>query len=77
MTSLTAIVGIDPATGDEGVWGFQASPGMWLPMICADEERFNSILPQAIAMAKAENKSFRVFRFDNKVDITDEIEGLK
>lgn len=74
ITSLTAIVGADPSTGDEGIWGMK-SPDGWVPMVCADAERLKSLLPEAIAMAKALNRTFRVLRFDNMSDITDQIEG--
>jgi hypothetical protein len=45
-----------------------------LPMVGADVDRIKSLLPIAKQIALASGLTFRIYRFDNKVEITDEIE---
>lgn len=47
---------------------------MMLPMVGADIDRVKALLPMAIQIANASGTTFRIYRFDNKVDITEEIE---
>jgi hypothetical protein len=61
----------------EGVMGMSvpiAGQMMMLPMVGADIARIKSLLPIAKQIARASGVTFRVFRFDTKVDITEEIE---
>lgn len=47
---------------------------MMLPMVGADIARIKSLLPIAKQIAMASGITFRIYRFDTKVDITEEIE---
>jgi len=61
----------------EGVMGMSvpiAGQMMMLPMVGADIARIKSLLPIAKQIAMASGITFRIFRFDTKVDITEEIE---
>lgn len=75
MTSITVIMGVDPATGDEGVWGF-SSEGQWIPMVCADENRLRDIYPIAVEMSKEIGVAFRVVQFDKRNDVTEAVAKL-
>lgn len=57
--------------GTEGVMAFHDGNG-WMPMVAADEVRLKLILPLAQGMAKAHGIEFRVVKFDNRVDVTEE-----
>lgn len=69
ITSLSAIVAIDPNSGDEGVWGFNDGVS-WIPMVCADEERLKIILPMAENMAKQYGLEYKVVQFSIREDVT-------
>lgn len=47
---------------------------MMLPMVGADVDRIKSLLPIAKQIALASGVTYRIYRFDAKVDITEEIE---
>jgi hypothetical protein len=70
MTSITAIVGIDPVTGDEGLWAFLDDLGKCTPMVCADEERVQMMFHVAEQMRKASGIEYKVLQFSTREDIT-------
>lgn len=45
-----------------------------MPMVGADLARIKSLLPIAKQIANQSGFTFRIYRFENKVDITEEIE---
>jgi hypothetical protein len=45
-----------------------------LPMVGADVDRIKSLLPIAKQIADQSGFTFRIYKFENKVDITEEIE---
>lgn len=69
------------AQGDDGNEGVMAisvpvhnNQMIMLPMVGADIDRIKSLLPIAKQTALVSGLTFRIYRFDNKVEITDEIE---
>lgn len=68
------------AQGENGTEGIMAASVpingqmMMLPMVGADIDRIKSLLPIAKQIALASGITFRIYRFDAKVDITEEIE---
>ena len=44
-----------------------------MPMVCADEERIKSILPMAIKISEMSGQPFRVIKFTNRKDITEQL----
>jgi len=73
ITNITAIVDVDPNDGDEGLWAF-ISDGTWIPMIFADEVKFNACLPVAEMMKKEYGRQFRVLQFSQREDITERLQ---
>lgn len=71
ITKVSAIVGIDPTNGDEGIWGFMGPQG-WMPMVVADEVRMRLIIPVAEEMSKASGIPYRVVQFSTMTDVTEE-----
>lgn len=63
--------------GHEGVMGMSVSINgqlMMMPMVGADVDRIKSLLPIAKQISLSSGVTFRIYRFDTKVDITEEIE---
>jgi hypothetical protein len=61
----------------EGIMGMSVPVNgqmMMMPLIGADIDRIKSLLPLAKQISLASGTTFRIFRFDTKVDITEEIE---
>ena len=52
IDSIYAFVTVDPLDNTEGVMAFQSRDGMWMPMVCADAARVDSLRPIALTMAK-------------------------
>lgn len=46
---------------------------MMMPLVGADITRVKALLPHAQEIARVSGKPFRVYRFDNKTDITDQL----
>lgn len=46
---------------------------MMMPMVGADLDRVKCLMPTALEISRASGKTFRVYRFDNKTDITDQL----
>ena len=47
---------------------------MMMPLVGADIARIKALLPYAQQIALHSGRTFKIYRFDHKVDITDEIE---
>ena len=68
------------AQGDDGQEGIMATSmmiegqHMFMPLVGADLGRIKSLLPIATDIALKSGQTFRIYKFENKVDITDEIE---
>lgn len=71
IQTITAFIGEED--GEEGVWGFRdQKTGAWVPMVCADEKRVETLYPIALEIQEAIGKPFRVLQFSVRTDITDE-----
>ncbi len=71
IETITAFVATDKE-GNEGIMGFKSTDA-WMPMVCADEERIKSILPMAIKISEMSGQPFRVIKFTNRKDITEQL----
>lgn len=54
--------------GDEGVTGFLAVDGTWMPMVAADRVRVDLLRPMAARIAKESGKPIRLVRLAGRVD---------
>jgi hypothetical protein len=54
--------------GDEGIAAF-LSDGVWMPMICADMARVESMRPMARRIAKATGQEVRLVKFATRTDV--------
>ena len=68
ITTIKAFIATD-ASGDEGVCGFMKPDGQWLPMVCADDARVDSLRPLAEKIAKATGKIITLSRFSVREDL--------
>lgn len=50
---------------------------MMMPLVGADMDRVKSLYPLAEQVCKAKNVSFRIYSFENRVDITQEVDPLR
>jgi hypothetical protein len=60
----------------EGVMGASmviAGREMMMPLVGADLNRIKSLLPYAKMISEQSGQPFRIYRFDNKTDITDQV----
>lgn len=71
IETITAIIGADE-NEEEGIWS-ALSDGVWVPMIGADWDRVKSMVPAAMSMARTTGKKFKVIRFSQMTDITEEV----
>jgi hypothetical protein len=70
IKTVTAFVAIDENDGDEGVMAFFDGAG-WMPLICADEARIQSMLPLAKDVCRRSRKKFRIIQFTTREDVTE------
>lgn len=68
IKTISAYVSTDK-DGTEGVIGSMAPDGQWLPFVCADEDRANSLKPLAKEIAKASGKKVKLVRFSQREDL--------
>jgi hypothetical protein len=54
--------------GDEGIAAFHTGEG-WMPMICADWTRVESLRPMAEALARKTGQEIRLVKFANRTDV--------
>lgn len=60
----------------EGIMGtsmFIDGRWMMMPLVGADLDRIKFLLPHAQEVSRQSNTPFRIYKFDNKTDITDQI----
>ena len=75
---MYAFVAEDNGPADEGLMAFIApGTGQWMPMVGADLDRIQSLIPMAELIAKQTGKPFKVLLFENRKDITQEIIKLQ
>lgn len=56
----------------EGILGVKTSDG-WIPMIGADVERIESLVP----IAESTGLDYKIIKFTNKVDVTEQFKGKR
>lgn len=72
ITTIHCFVAIDATDNSEGIIGFM-SGSTWVPMVAADEERLQQLYPIALEICNAAQMKFKILRFDNRQDVTDQI----
>ena len=61
--------------GNEGICGWlDEKTKQWLPMVCADKDRLESLRVLAIMIAKQTNKKIKIVKFSTREDV-EEING--
>jgi hypothetical protein len=71
INEIYAFCSIDK-DGNEGVVGMQIA-GSWMPFVCADVARVDSLRPHAVKIAKASNMKIRLKKFST-VEVVEEFE---
>lgn len=69
IKEIWAFLGVDPDDGDEGVVGFRAPDGSWMPLVCADEARLNSIRGIAERIARGDGRKVVLAKFSQRTDL--------
>jgi hypothetical protein len=67
IESITAFVAVD-REGNEGIMAFNGPLG-WMPMVCADEARVESIRPMAEKVREKTGVEYRVLRFSRREEV--------
>jgi len=52
--------------GGEGIMGFRGPDGIMMPMVGADMERVQSLIPIAEQIKKLTGKPYKIYRFNNR-----------
>lgn len=73
ITKVTAFVAIDPENGDEGVMAFMAPGGQWMPLVCADEARIESMITFAEDIYAHTGLPYQIIQFSVREDVTDQV----
>ena len=68
IETITVFVTVDK-DGNEGLIA-QKFGDNWMPFVCADPERIESLLPIAIAMKKQTGIPFKILKFSTREDVT-------
>lgn len=68
ITTIHAIIGIEPETDDEGVPGFLTKIGP-IPLIAGDERRLSEITTMAQHIADTTGNTLKIVRFSVREDI--------
>ena len=73
ITEMYAFIATEK-DGQEGIMAFyDASTGMMLPMVGADVARVKSLLMMAETISRASGATYRICKFTNRQDITDQV----
>lgn len=70
IRTITAFVSVDK-DGNEGVIGQLMPDGKWMPFICADETRIQTLLPFAIEVSRMTKIPFKILQFGTRTDLTE------
>lgn len=72
IETITAFVATTNA--DEGIIGFfNAKDKEWVPLVCADEKRVESVIKLAEVAKQETGHDYRILQFSVRRDVTDEI----
>ncbi len=66
---MFAFVQTDPTDDTEGITGFLAPDGTWMPMVGADLERVEQLMPIAQGIASATGREIKVLKFSVREEI--------
>jgi hypothetical protein len=55
-------------SGDEGIAAYHTGTG-WMPMICADKARIDSLRPMVEALARETGQAVRLVKFATRTDV--------
>jgi len=69
IESMYAFIAQDE-TG-EGVCGFKAPDGTWLPLVGADMDRVKSLMPVAELMAKQSGQTIKLCLFTTRTELSE------
>lgn len=73
IRTITAFVSKDE-NGEEGLLGMMdPTTGTWIPMVCADEKRVQSLYPMAVEASKLSGLPLSVLQFSVRTDITEQV----
>jgi hypothetical protein len=57
------------AEGNEGICGFQSREGTFMPMVCADQERVQSLKPIALHISTQTKQRIHLVKFSVRTEI--------
>lgn len=57
----------------EGIMGMRMPNGDWMPFVGADMQRVYSLYPVAEDISKVSGKPFKIIKFSNRTDITEQV----
>lgn len=59
--------------GSEGIIGARLGEDQWMPFVGADMDRVRSLYPIAEQVSRVAGRPFKILKFSNKQDITEEV----
>lgn len=69
IEEMYAFIMVDPDDGSEGIPAFQGADGKWLPLVGADMDRVDSLIPLAEEMVQATGVPIEVVKFTQRETI--------
>lgn len=75
ITSIVAAIAVDEADQMEGICAYRVGDA-WLPLVAADEERYDQIRQVAELIADSTGGTVKMVRFTERTEIM-EIQGRK
>jgi hypothetical protein len=73
IETMYAYLAVDRNDLTEGIIGMSLGDGTWMPMVGADKERIDSLLPAAQAIAHASGQVVKLVHFSNREVIKENI----
>jgi hypothetical protein len=71
ITSITAFIAVGE-DDEEGIIGAPIGPNRgWIPLIAADDDRMQSLIPLATEIAKSTNVRIKLIRFTHREEVCD------
>lgn len=69
IDEMWAWLAVDPRDDTEGVMGFRAPTGQWMPMVGADADRAESLRPIVLEILRLAGGEARLVRFTTRTDV--------
>lgn len=78
VTEMYVLVSPDsqPEGWEEGVMGFNGGNG-WMPFVCSSKDTLKKVIELADRVAKESNITYKVLRFTQAEDVTEEVKSGK